>query len=156
MHWSVALHLGLMAVGVRGVPLANDTLASCLDAAKTPYYVSTSKNWTTFNSPFNERLKFNPVAIAVPETAKQVQDALLCGRQSKVKVTPKSGGHSYASLGFGGEDGHLVIQLDRMNSVSLDNKTNIATVAAGTRLGHLALQLYNQGNRSISHGTCPG
>lgn len=145
-----------MATHAYGDLLVNKTLASCLDAAGTPYYLPDSKNWTTFNSPFNQRVNFNPVAIAVPETAKEAQYALLCGRKAGVKVTPKSGGHSYAALGFGGEDGHLVIQLDHMIGVSLDNKTNIATVAAGTRLGHLALELYNQGKRAISHGTCPG
>lgn len=156
MHSGVTLAIGLMATHAYGDLLVNKTLASCLDAAGTPYYLPDSKNWTTFNSPFNQRVNFNPVAIAVPETAKEAQYALLCGRKAGVKVTPKSGGHSYAALGFGGEDGHLVIQLDHMIGVSLDNKTNIATVAAGTRLGHLALELYNQGKRAISHGTCPG
>ncbi|KAI0389146.1 Glucooligosaccharide oxidase [Xylariaceae sp. FL0594] len=154
MHWSAALSVALAAVGVNGFPRV-DTLTTCLNG-KTPFYTPTSLNWTTYNSPFNQRVYFNPVAIAVPETPAQVQAALNCGRQYGVKVTPKSGGHSYASLGFGGEDGHLVIQLDRMNSVSVDNSTYIATVAAGTRLGHLAAQLYSQGGRAFSHGTCPG
>ncbi|KAI1108448.1 Glucooligosaccharide oxidase [Nemania sp. NC0429] len=156
MRSRATLALGLMATHVYGTYISNNTLASCLQAAGTPYSLPDSKNWTTFNSPFNQRLKFNPVAIAVPETPGEAQKALLCGRKHGVKVSPKSGGHSYAALGFGGEDGHLVIQLDHMVGVSLDGKTNIATVAAGTRLGKLALELYNQGNRAISHGTCPG
>ncbi|KAI1172260.1 Glucooligosaccharide oxidase [Nemania sp. FL0916] len=156
MHLTTILALSFGVAHTYGAILANNTLASCLEAAGTPYYFPDSKNWEDFNSPFNNRVVYNPVAIAVPETAKEAQDALLCGLQAGVKVNSKSGGHSYASLGFGGEDGHLVIQLDHMIGVSLDNETNIATVAAGTRLGHLALELYNQGNRAISHGTCPG
>ncbi|KAI1816625.1 Glucooligosaccharide oxidase [Poronia punctata] len=158
MHWGTALPLGLLVSGTwaSGLAFSNSTLAKCLRDAGTIYSTPDLKNWTTFNSPFNERLVFEPAAIAVPETAEQAQKALLCGRQENLKVTPKSGGHSYASLGFGGEDGHLVIQLDRMNAVSVDEETNIATVEAGTRLGHLALELYDQGKRAISHGTCPG
>ncbi|KAI8629716.1 Glucooligosaccharide oxidase [Xylariaceae sp. FL1651] len=156
MHSSLALTLGLMAAGACGSPLVNDTLAYCLEQAGTTYYLPSSTDWATYNSPFNSRVKFNPTAIAVPKSAKEAQGALLCGRQKKLKVTPKTGGHSYASLGFGGEDGHLVIQLDHMIDISVDNTTKIATVAAGARLGHLATQLYNQGQRAIAHGTCPG
>lgn len=85
-----------------------------------------------------------------------IQAAVNYGRAQGVKVTTKAGRHSYASLGLGGKDGHLVIQLDHMYNVTLDIERNVATVAPGTRLGYLALELFGQGNRTISHGTCPG
>ncbi|CAI4212887.1 unnamed protein product [Parascedosporium putredinis] len=97
-----------------------------------------------------------PIAIAVPLTQEHIQDAIRCGAETGVKVTPKCGGHSYANFGFGGEDGHLVLELDRMNAVKLDKKTGIASVQGGSRLGHVAYELYEQGKRGISHGTCPG
>ncbi len=106
--------------------------------------------------PFNSRLPYKPAAVAVPTRLEHIQAAVRCGSQSDVKVSAKGGGHSYASLGLGGEDDHLVLQLDHMNAVSVDPDTNVATVQAGARLGHVATQLYNQGRRAISHGTCPG
>jgi len=57
---------------------------------------------------------------------------------------------------MGGEDGHLVIDLKYFDSVRLDNETNIATVGPGTRLGNMALALFNQSGRAIAHGLCPG
>ncbi len=107
-------------------------------------------------TPFNSRLPFAPAAVAVPTTLEHIQAAVVCGAQAGVKVTAKSGGHSYASLGLGGEDGHLVLELERMNGVTVDRESNMATIQAGARLGHVATQLYNQGRRAISHGTCPG
>ena len=133
-----------------------DALADCLAKASVPIDAHGSSDWKLDVSPFNLRLNFTPVAIAAPTTAKHVQDAVACASQLGIKANAKCGGHSYASFGLGGEDGHLIIEMDRMNKVVLDNSTGIATVEGGSRLGHVALELYNQGKRGFSHGTCPG
>jgi hypothetical protein len=128
----------------------------CLSAAKVPVDARDSTGWKNDVNPFNQRLKYTPAAIAVPTTTEQIAAAVSCGAKVGLKVTAKSGGHSYASFGLGGENGHLVVQLDRMNAVSVDSSTNIATVQAGARLGHVATLLYRNGKRAFSHGTCPG
>ena len=129
---------------------------SCLEAAGVPVDADGSNDLRLDVAPFNTRLPYTPVAVAVPSTVQHIQAAVSCGAKVGVKVTPKCGGHSYASLGLGGEDGHLVVELDRMNNVTVDPTTNIATIQGGARLGHVATQLYAQGKRAISHGTCPG
>jgi hypothetical protein len=58
--------------------------------------------------------------------------------------------------GVGGEDGHLMIDMKLFYNISLDSTTNIATVGPGARLGNLALELFEQGERAVSHGICPG
>ena len=107
-------------------------------------------------SPFNRRITYTPVAVAVPTTLGHIQAAVVCGTKNKVKITPKGGGHSYASLGLGGENGHLVLNLERMNGVKLDSDSGVARVQGGARVGHVATQLFNLGRKAISHGTCPG
>ncbi|KAI8958248.1 putative glucooligosaccharide oxidase [Daldinia sp. FL1419] len=157
MHSTVALCLGLVASLAQGAVLAKRAaLEDCLSSSQTAVDAIGSDDYNRDITPFNKRLEFTPAAIAAPTTVEQIQSAIACGSKLGYKVTAKCGGHSYASLGLGGEDGHLIIQLDRMNSVKLDTETNIATVDSGTRLGHLAAELYEQGNRAISHGTCPG
>ncbi|KAI0196722.1 hypothetical protein EV127DRAFT_86320 [Xylaria flabelliformis] len=131
-------------------------LADCLAEAGTITDQVDSKDWEMDTRPFNSLLPYKPDVVAVPTTTEQIQSAVVCGAKSGYKVTPKCGGHSYGSYGLGGEDGHLVLQLDRMFAVKLDTKTNIATAEPGTRLGHLAVELWAQGKRAISHGTCPG
>jgi len=128
----------------------------CLKAANVPVNTPGSQSWTDDVRPFNQRLAYTPAAIAVPTTAQHVAAAVSCAAKVGVKVSPKSGGHSYASFGLGGENGHLVVQLDRMSGVTMDSSTQIATVQAGARLGHVATLLYNNGRRAFSHGTCPG
>ncbi|KAH8680281.1 hypothetical protein BGZ61DRAFT_358636, partial [Ilyonectria robusta] len=71
-----------------------------------------------------------------------------------LRVTTKSGGHNFESHGIGGEDGHFVITLDRMHRVSLQ-EDGTAKLQAGAGTGHVATELYNQGNRAIPLGQCP-
>jgi FAD/FMN-containing dehydrogenase len=128
----------------------------CLTKAAVPVDKAGSANWTADIKPFNSRLQYTPAAVAVPVTIPQIQAAVNCGRTVGLKVTAKGGGHSYASSGLGGENGHLVIELDRMFNVTLNKTTNVATVQPGARLGHVANELFKQGGRAISAGTCPG
>ncbi|KAK3302736.1 FAD linked oxidase-like protein [Chaetomium strumarium] len=131
-------------------------LDDCLQSAKVPVSARNSAEWKQDARPFNQRLPYTPAAIAVPTTVEHIQAAVSCAAKVGVKVNAKSGGHSYASFGLGGEDGHLVVELDRMYNVTLDPQTNIATVQPGARLGHIATVLYREGKRAFSHGTCPG
>lgn len=79
-----------------------------------------------------------------------------CGVNNKITVTAKSGGHSYASHGLGGEDGHLVVDMRHFDSVTVDQAAHTAVVGTGGRLGNVPLALYDQGKQATSHGTCPG
>jgi len=109
----------------------------CLKSANVPVDISGSSDWKADILPFNARLTYTPAAVAVPTTVPQIQAAVNCARISGVKATAKGGGHSYASLGLGGEDGHLMLELDRMFNVTLNKTTNIATIQPGARLGHV-------------------
>ncbi|KAK3370034.1 hypothetical protein B0H63DRAFT_402711 [Podospora didyma] len=133
-----------------------EALSDCLSKSGVPTDALGSEDWKLDASPYNLRLNFTPVGIAVPTTVKHIQDAVACAAKLGVKANAKCGGHSYASFGLGGEDGHLTIEMDRMNKVILNNATGIASVEGGSRLGHVAYELYNQGKRAFSHGTCPG
>jgi FAD/FMN-containing dehydrogenase len=155
--------LEFLAVGSSLVSLATAsyldkraTLTSCLDSLQVPVFASDTSNFTQAIKPFNLRVPFTPAAYAVPLTVQNVQDAVSCGVQNKIRVTAKSGGHSYGSHGLGGEDGHLIIDLRKFNTVTADAVAHTAVVGAGGRLGNIALSLYSQNKQAMSHGTCPG
>lgn len=139
-----------------GAKATRSDITDCLDKAAVPQHLASTSNFTQAIRPFNERLPFTPVAVAVPRTVAQVQAAVSCGAKLGITVSPKSGGHSYASHGIGGEDGHLMVDLKYWNNVTLDTTSGIATIGPGSRLGNVAQALYTQGKAAISHGTCPG
>jgi FAD/FMN-containing dehydrogenase len=136
--------------------ISKATIEDCLTESGVPIDTQGSAGWEQDAAPFNVRVPYTPVAISVPTTIEHIQSSVLCGKKLGIKVSPKSGGHSYASLGFGGENGHLLVELDRMYGVTVDEVTQVATVQPGARLGHLATVLYDEYNRAIAHGTCPG
>jgi len=156
MRVQLALSVTSAALAAGNPLTKRAAIDDCLKAANVPVDAPGSTNWNNDVRAFNQRLQYTPVAIAVPTTAEHVAAAVSCAAKVGVKVNPKSGGHSYASFGLGGENGHLVVELDRMNKVTVDSSTQIATVQAGARLGHVATLLYNNGRRAFSHGTCPG
>lgn len=132
-----------------------DALTSCLADACVPFSVKNSTEWTQDTKPYNLRLTYTPAAVAVPTSIDEIKAAVSCGVENGVRVSAMGGGHGYGSFAFGGEDGHLVIALDRMYRVTL-NEDGTATVQPGARLGHVAVELFNQGRRAIAHGSCPG
>jgi hypothetical protein len=147
--------LPILAFRTHALPTIADVI-TCLDTAGVPQEIPGSAEFTQDIVPYNLRVPFTPQALAIPTTIPQIQDAVACAFKHNVKVNPRSGGHSYASHSLGGEDGHLVIDLKYLNSVSLDTETGLATVGPGARLGNMALELYKQGKRGIAHGICPG
>lgn len=146
--------LVLPLVTVNAAELAS--LSDCLTTSNVSQVLTSDSKWAKAIAPFNLRLPFTPVAVAVPSTVAQVQAAVACGASAGVKVSAKSGGHSYASHGLGGEDGHLMVDMKLFNNVTVENSTGIATVGVGGRLGNIALALFNSSERAFSHGTCPG
>jgi hypothetical protein len=126
----------------------------CLTEAEVPQVAPGTSAFTTAIQPYNRRVSVTPAAVAVPRTVAQVQAAVACGVSSGVKVNGKGGGHSYASHGLGGENGHLVISMQMFNTTSIDSN-GIATVGSGLRLGQVATTLFQTAQRGISHGTCP-
>ncbi len=131
-------------------------LTDCLIAAKVPTLSTGSSDYNLAIKPFNLRLPFTPAAVTQPTTLQQVQDAVACGAKNGIPISPKGGGHSYASHGLGGENGHLMIDMKFWTSISVEQGTGIATIGTGSRLGNIAVSLNNQGGRAFSHVTCPG
>lgn len=149
--------LGLLFSTTAATPLdKRAAIDTCLSSLSVPVLASGSADYTQSLKPFNLRVTFKPAAYAVPTTVKDVQNAVSCGAQNGVQVTAKSGGHSYASHGLGGEDGHLIVDMRNFNSVTVDQAAQTAVIGTGGRLGNVATALYSQGKQAISHGTCPG
>ncbi|GKT42885.1 FAD-linked oxidoreductase sorD [Colletotrichum spaethianum] len=132
-----------------------NNIQGCLNAANVPIATTSSSDWSEDIRPYNARVQFTPALVVTATNASHVQAAVKCASQYGKKITARGGGHSYSSSGLGGEDGHVVVRLDEMFGVTL-NGDNTATVQAGARLGHVATELFDQGGRAISHGSCPG
>lgn len=126
-----------------------------LEEHTVPFLGPPSPTWATSSAAYNHRVPVTPAFVIYAKTPKHVQDAVHCGLAAGLKVSARGGGHSYTSLGLGGENNHLVVDLTHMNSISVDANTYIATIGSGARLGNVARELFENGGRAISHGSCP-
>ncbi|EGG03612.1 uncharacterized protein MELLADRAFT_37894 [Melampsora larici-populina 98AG31] len=112
-------------------------------------------SYKKFATPFNKRLTYMPAAVVFPNNTKAVSDSVKAAVEARIPVSPRSGGHSYAAYGLGGTNGALVVDLSRINKVSVNQSTGQAVIGTGNRLGDVAIRLHSQGGRAIPHGTCP-
>ncbi|KAF7317826.1 Reticuline oxidase [Mycena kentingensis (nom. inval.)] len=104
---------------------------------------------------YNTRVPVIPAAVTRPSTTAEISGVLACAAASDVKVQAKSGGHSYANYGLGGEDNAVVVDMVNYQHFKMDTTTWQATIGSGTRLGDVTTKLHNAGGRAIAHGTCP-
>lgn len=143
-------------VSASATPSASGDVLQCLNGKKVPYKMTSDGDYAELVEPYNLARPFKPSVVVLPQTQQNVQDAVVCAAQKGIKVQAKSGGHSYASFSSGGRDGSMMISLQPFQKVELDASTGITKVGGGVRLGNLADGIYNQGQKALSHGTCPG
>lgn len=122
---------------------------------KISFISSASPGFEVLAGTYNQRVHVLPALIVFAKKAEHVRNIVAIGVTAGFKINARCGGHSYASLGNGGEDGHLVIDVSALKNVLVDPNSKVATVGAGARLGHVAAELHKQGGRAIAHGSCP-
>ena len=137
-------------------PSASGGVLQCLNGKNVPYKMTSDGEYAELVEPYNLALAFKPSVVVLPQTQQNIQDAVVCASKNGIKVQAKSGGHSYASFSSGGKDGSMMISLQSFQKVELDTSTGITKVGGGVRLGNLADGIYTQGQKALSHGTCPG
>jgi len=99
---------------------------------------------------FNKRINNFPLVIALCTSTKDVSEAIQYAKINKLAVAIKSGGHSME--GFSSNNGGLVINLSKMNSVEFleDNKIK---VGPGCTLSNLYDQILPR-KRLLPAGSC--
>jgi FAD/FMN-containing dehydrogenase len=84
---------------------------------------------------FNAMIDRRPAVIAQCETIDDVIRAIRFGRQRGLEIAVRGGGHSVAGNAL--TAGGIVIDLRRLNGVSVDPEARTATVAGGATMHHL-------------------
>lgn len=128
------------------------SLSSCLSTANLQPISSSSSQYAADVRTYNRRLSYKPADVVFPTNVQDVASAVKCAAAAGVKVAARSGGHSYAANGVGGQDGSLVVDLRHLTSLKVTSSNHTAVFGTGIRLGDLALGLFNGGGQAIAHG----
>ncbi|GCE31386.1 hypothetical protein KDA_68700 [Dictyobacter alpinus] len=92
-----------------------------------------------------------PAGVVYCTSPKDVQTCLAFVERFNLPITARSGGHSYA--GYSTTTG-LLLDVSRMNSITLDTASGKATIGSGAKLIDVYAHLADNG-RVIPAGSCP-
>jgi FAD/FMN-containing dehydrogenase len=100
---------------------------------------------------FNTRFDaVRPRAVVFCESLEDVERTVHWARKHKVRIVPRSGGHSYGGYST---TSSVVVDVSRLNAISLDAHGR-AAIGAGARLIDVYDRLW-QARRTVPAGTCP-
>ncbi|KAJ7452170.1 glucooligosaccharide oxidase [Mycena galericulata] len=134
--------------------VAADNLRSDLNIPGVTSFFPGDAGYANASRAFNLRFTLEPVAVVYPSTVQELADIVKIGKANKLRVTARSGGHSYIANGLGGENGTLVVDMARFTNITVDPTARTAVIESGNRLGDIALALNDYGF-ALPHGTCP-
>jgi FAD/FMN-containing dehydrogenase len=98
---------------------------------------------------YSTRASTQPFAIVYAESARDVQRTVLWARRHKLRIAPRSGGHSYG--GYSLSPG-VVVDVSRLNRIAVGSGQ--ATIGAGAKLYAVYATLADHGV-TIPAGSCP-
>ncbi|KAK7363242.1 hypothetical protein VNO77_05376 [Canavalia gladiata] len=90
-----------------------------------------------------------PNLIVTPHNLFHIQLALFCSKKNSLQVRVRSGGHDYEGLSYVSQFPFLIIDLNKLRSISINMKEKSAWVQSGATIGEL---YYAIANRSKVHG----
>lgn len=110
-------------------------------------YIELNFQWNTLNG------YIQPLVYLVATDVSDIQKAVVCSRLTKVRIVPRSGGHSYVKNGFG-DSRSLVVDLAKLNQISIDSAQRTCDISPGARNGLISSTLWDKGFL-IAQGICP-
>ncbi|KAG8157464.1 hypothetical protein KVR01_012848 [Diaporthe batatas] len=134
---------------------ASAALGDCLSTAGVETSLPSGANWANDTQPWNSRLSPVPSAVVFPKTEEEVSAVLKCASSTGTKVTTLGGNRSFSSMGFGRNDGALVVNLKNMKVLEYDDKTQLFTYGGPVMISEAAGFMWENHKRALPHGRCP-
>lgn len=130
-------------------------LGDCISTAGIESSLPSSANWTIDTEAWNSRVSPVPSAVVFPKTEDEVSAALKCASTTGTKVTTLGGNRSFSSMGFGRNDGALIINLKNLKVLEYDEATQLFTYGGPVMISEAAGFMWENYQRALPHGRCP-
>lgn len=146
--------IGVPVTGVRLKSLVDCLTSTGIDSKKIHLrksgnaYTELNWQWNTLNG------RMEPLGYLVATETSDIQNAIICCKSTDIRIVAKSGGHSYVKNGFG-DARSLIVDLGRLNKISVKPEEMRCEVGAGARIGQISFTLWETGKFLIPSGVCP-
>lgn len=111
-------------------------------------YINLNWQWNTMNG------YIQPMAYLIVDDESDIQTAVTCCQSLNVHLVARSGRHSYMKYGYGTASS-LVVDLAKLNRISVDRTQMSCDIGPGALQGYIAYTLWKEGNFMITTGMCP-
>ncbi|KAM0070556.1 putative tetrahydroberberine oxidase [Helianthus debilis subsp. tardiflorus] len=148
-----------------------DRFIQCLHDRADPSFPITGEVYTPGNSSFPtvlqnyiRNLRFNetttpkPFLILTAEHVSHIQAAVVCGKQNRLLLKTRSGGHDYEGLSYltNTNQPFFIVDMFNLRSVNVDIEQETAWVQAGATLGEVYYRIAEKSNKhGFPAGVCP-
>ncbi|KAK9076061.1 hypothetical protein SSX86_004394 [Deinandra increscens subsp. villosa] len=141
-----------------------DCFIQCLNNRSDPSFPITGVLYTPGNSPFpsvlqtyiknrlfNESTTPKPILIITAEHVSHIQAAIMCGKESRLLMKTRSGGHDFEGLSYvtNTNQPFFIVDMFNFRLIDVDIKQETAWVQAGGTLGEV---YYRIAEKSSTHG----
>ncbi|KAE8971888.1 hypothetical protein PR003_g25960 [Phytophthora rubi] len=126
----------------------------CLDKAGIENSLPTTSTWKADTEAWNSRVSPVPSAVAFPKTEAEVSAALKCAADAGVKVATLGGNRSFSSMGFGRNDGALIMNMKHFKHLKFDPSSGLLSYGGPVMISETAKYLWGF-KRTLPHGRCP-
>ncbi|KAI3703711.1 hypothetical protein L1987_73905 [Smallanthus sonchifolius] len=143
----------------------------CLNNRADPSFPITGEVYTPVNSSyptvlqnyirnlrFNETTTPKPILIITAEHVSHIQAAVVCGKQNRLLMKTRSGGHDYEGLSYltNTNEPFFIVDMFNLRSIDVDVEEETAWVHAGATLGEVYYRIAEKSNRhGFPSGVCP-
>ncbi|KAK6792917.1 hypothetical protein RDI58_011998 [Solanum bulbocastanum] len=122
-------------------------------------YYSNLLDFSIQNLRFTESFMPKPMVIIVPESKEQLVSSVMCCIRGSYEIRVRCGGHSYegtSSVSLEGGSSFVIIDLMKLDDVSLDLESGTAWVQGGATLGQTYYAISRASNvHGFAAGSCP-
>lgn len=94
-----------------------------------------------------------PLIYVLPTTTAEVAGLMTCTHQTGHNVVVRGGGHDYGGYSYG-QNGDVILHLERMANITIDQITGQIEADAGIRLSPFIYQIATNGGWMIPTGAC--
>ncbi|KAK9065529.1 hypothetical protein SSX86_014930 [Deinandra increscens subsp. villosa] len=148
-----------------------DSFTQCLHNRSDPSFPITGELYTPGNSSFPSvlqnyirNLRFNesttpkPILIITAKHVSHIQAAVVCGKENRLLMKTRSGGHDYEGLSYvtNTNEPFFVVDMFNLRSINVDIEQETAWVEAGATLGEVYYRIAEKSNKhGFPAGVCP-